>query len=527
MFISVKNRCLRLQSFWLLSVLMFVSCHEDDFNTINQIRQEPEIRISEEQQTIEAYLGQTVTAAVSLEAQSGILNISVLRNGEPLEEIKGASGEVNYTYHINYTVGTELEPGDQFVYHFILKDNEGREVEQDFTIKIVESPPVPDFEFEDVTVGGNAYKLINLDINRDVTLSSDYDYLLRGKVAVIEESTLHIEAGTKIYAEASSALVVSKGSRIEAAGNVDHPIRFTSIRERSGGSQAGDWIGIFLHGSAPVAGGEDVVITGSSGVGRGYGGTDNEDNSGSMKYVEIAYAGGYLIGTNSGITGALNLNGVGAGTELEHIFIPEAGARQAIFVHGGSARMKYIMVHNPMGRAFRWVDGYTGFVQFFVANYTTIEGFNDGYTAFDGYDAIGTNPSPMFSNISIQGGGFTGTPGTRGVRLRANGKGAFYNIWVTNTGTGVRTESSATLIFAHNRIWNNNTAYHSSASAFNSSSAPYFNSGDPVSLSQNYKGVEHTGAMDPSTLDPWFTASSYIGAVDPEDDWTAQWITLP
>ena len=519
----IKNQTIRLLCFGMFGILLLSSCEEKEFNQINPQRQEPSIVVSGEENTVNAYTGQTINAVVSLDAQAGISSIRILQDGEELEVIEGASGQVGHEYNIRYVVNEDLQPGDQVVYKFILEDQTGRTIEQNFTILIVEAPPVPEFEFEDINIGGNDYKLINLDINRDVTLSSDYDYLLRGKIAIIEGATLQIDPGTHIYAEPASSLILATGSKIIAEGTASEPIRFTSLREQSNNPQAGDWVGLFLQGLAPVPGGEDLTLIGTSGLGRGYGGTDDADDSGQLKFVEIAYAGGYLVGSDAGISGALNLNGVGSSTVLENIFINESGSRQAIFVHGGSARMKYILVHNPRGRAFRWVDGYTGFVQFFAANYTTVEGFNDGYTAFDGYDAAGASPTPIFSNVAVQGGGFTGTPGSRGVRLRANGKGAFYNGWYTNSGTGLRTESSATLVFAHNRVWDNNSAYHSSASAYNSTGAPYYNSSSPISITAGFKGIASEGALDPSTLDPWFTPAAYIGAVDPGDDWSTVW----
>ena len=35
-----------------------------------------------------------------------------------------------------------------------------------------------------------------------------------------------------------------------------------------------------------------------------------------------------------------------------------------------------------------------------------------------------------------------------------------------------------------------------------------------------------TGGVDPTTLDPWFSAGTFKGAVDGGDDWTTGW-TLP
>lgn len=494
-----------------LVFVFFASCKDDVFNTINQDRAAPQITLSAESGTIEAYEGLTASATVAFEAQAGIASVEVIRDGQLIDTIEGASGRVRIEHRVQHVVPESAIVGSNIVYTFVLQDRLDRQTEQSLTISIVESPPVPEFEFEDVSLGGHDYRLINLDINRDVTLSNDHDYLLRGTVSVIQDATMNIEEGTTIYAESGASLVVTTGARLVAEGTSAMPIRFTSLLERSGSSNQGDWVGIFLHGLAPVATVNDVIV---DNVGS-YGGSQEDDDSGSLTYVEISYAGALAIsGEGQELNAALNLNGIGSGTHLEHIAVREAGlSRTAVLASGGSARIKYLFVSNPNGRAFVWKDGYSGFVQFLVAVYTSNP--SNAFTALDGF---GDTSMPIFSNVSIQGGGFSNT---RGVRFRSPSKGRIYNSWVNGTGNpGLRTDATTDVLFANGRIWGNTNNFHNNASSYNSAGAPYFNSSDAVTITDEYKEVATDNAVDPTTLDSWFSEAAYIGAVNPANDWT-------
>lgn len=532
----------RIDAFWTVFMLtvgafLFACCEEDTFNTVNDNRQPPAIHINEGTQTgtAEAYEGQIVNQMVNLEAQAGIASIQISRNGQILETITGVSGQVEREYLIQYTIPEDAEEGSQIIYEFVLIDREGRRVEGSFVIQVVAPPPIPDFEFEDVSVGGNPYKLINLDINMDVTLTAEHDYLLRGQVTVIPEATLYIEAGTTIYSEPDASLIIAAGSKLIAEGTAMEPIRFTSLHERTNTANRGDWIGLFIHGFAPVTANHPSIVQNYG----PYGGTNKEDHSGSLRFVEIAYAGAEADpsisnGTSRAlVNGALNLNGVGSETILDHIYINQSGiSRTGVSIAGGDARIKHLLIHSPEGRGLLWKAGYSGMIQFLAIVYNDAPG--GAYTAIDAYGNSG-GAVPILSNISIQGGGQSDS---RGIRMRdesssanapytGGAKGQFYNTWITGTGNpGLRTDASTDITFAHSRIWGIGTPFHNSASAYNTGGSPYFNSSTPITLNQGYKGVDHEGALDPTTIDSWFSEASYIGAVNPATDWTAGWVNL-
>lgn len=541
--ISTNTKSVRhMYAFWAVFMftmgsLLLSSCKEDTFNTVNDERQPPVIHISADSKTgsTEAYEGQIVNHTVSLEAQAGIASIQISLNGQVLEALTGISGQVGRDYQIQYLIPEDAEIGSQIVYDFVLVDREGRRVEGTFVIHVIAPPPIPDFEFEDVSVGGNSYKLINLDINMDVTLTAEHDYLLRGQVTVIPEASLFIEAGTTIYSEADASLIIAAGGQLMAEGTAAAPVRFTSLHERTNTANRGDWIGLFIHGFAPVTANHPSIVQNYG----PYGGTIKEDNSGSLRFVEIAYAGGEAdpsisSGTSRAlVNGALNLNGVGNGTVLEHIYVNQSGlSRTGVSISGGDARIKHLFINSPEGRGLLWKAGYSGMIQFLAIVYNDTPG--GAYTAIDAYGDSG-DAIPTLANVSIQGGGQSDS---RGIRMReesssanapytGGAKGHFYNTWITGTGNpGLRTDASSDIIFAHSRIWGIGTPYHNSASAYNTGGAPYFNSSTPISLTQGYRGVDSEGAIDPSTLNSWFSSAAYIGAVNPAADWTAGWVNF-
>src|SRR6478752_9650906 len=78
-----------------------------------------------------------------------------------------------------------------------------------------------------VTSGDTVY--LRGTITSDMTLKKTNTYFIRGYVYV-DGGTLTIEPGTTIYSKKDSAgvLIIYKGAKINAAGDVANPIVFTS-----------------------------------------------------------------------------------------------------------------------------------------------------------------------------------------------------------------------------------------------------------------------------------------------------------
>ncbi len=162
-----------------------------------------------------------------------------------------------------------------------------------------------------------------------VTWTKEREYVLEGLVFVNGGQVLTIEAGTVIrfrpgQAENASALVVARGGKIIARGTPDDPIIFTSENDDLNGSvekeEKGLWGGLIILGNAPVnvRGGEERVegipIFEPRGI---FGGDDEDDDSGVLRYVSIRH-GGTNIGEGNEING-LTLGGVGRKTEIDFV----------------------------------------------------------------------------------------------------------------------------------------------------------------------------------------------------------------
>ncbi|WP_336516144.1 hypothetical protein [Pollutibacter soli] len=195
------------------------------------------------------------------------------------------------------------------------------------------------------------------------TLTADKKWILKGYVYVTNGVTLTIEPGTTVMSDVTDkgALCIERGGKIMAEGTAEKPIVFTS--GKAVGSRApGDWGGIVLLGRARTNRSSTPVIEG--GLDRPYGGTDDADNSGVMKYVRIEYAG-IAAFANSEIN-ALTLGAVGSGTTLEYIQTAYAND-DAYEFFGGKVNAKHLVAAYTADDDYDFDFGFTGKIQYAVA----------------------------------------------------------------------------------------------------------------------------------------------------------------
>jgi len=233
-------------------------------------------------------------------------------------------------------------------------------------------------------------------ITEDVTWYSDTVYEMAGKVVVDSGATLTIQPGTVIKSRdgqgsLSTALIIAQGGMIYAEGTVDSPIVFTSIYDTGDNldeSDQGLWGGIVILGDAPIS--ADAVPANIEGIpvneGFGlYGGNDQMDNSGVLRYVSIRHAG-TLLGDGNELNG-LTLGGVGRGTTIDHIEVV-ANLDDGIEFFGGCVNASNLLVWAQGDDAFDVDQGYFGI----ITNYVGIEGLNSDHALeLDGGEGS-TNP---------------------------------------------------------------------------------------------------------------------------------------
>ena len=174
-------------------------------------------------------------------------------------------------------------------------------------------------------------------ITENTTWTNNNIYVLNGKVVVDDGVVLTIEEGTIIKGKEgtgslASALIVARGAKIMAEGTQTKPIIFTSIKDnievgQTAGSNLNEsdnglWGGLIILGKAKGSFQGDVSEIQIEGIPASdtfglYGGDDNSDNSGIVKYVSIRH-GGAEIGEGNEING-LTLGAVGSGTLIDNV----------------------------------------------------------------------------------------------------------------------------------------------------------------------------------------------------------------
>jgi hypothetical protein len=297
--------------------------------------------------------------------------------------------------------------------------------------------------------GNDKVVTVTGDITANTTWTADKIYLLKGNVFVTGNVTLKIEAGTLIKGDKSSkgALIITRGSKIDAQGTVDKPIVFTS-NVSAGGRSQGDWGGVILLGKAPNNAGSAVPIEGiSDATDKGkHGGSDAADNSGIMKYVRIEYAGIPLSPDNE-ING-LTFGSVGSGTTIEYIEVYRSGD-DAYEWFGGTVNAKHLLAIDTWDDDFDTDNGFSGKIQFGLSQRLAATADVSGSNGFESdNNATGLNTTPqttaVFSNMTILGPreAATGAPSINanfqhGAQIRRNSSISILNSVIAGYTEGV------------------------------------------------------------------------------------------
>lgn len=274
------------------------------------------------------------------------------------------------------------------------------------------------------------------EIKTSLSLKENSTYTLKGRVTVLNNSVLTIPAGTQVLVESAAsasekgALIITKGSTININGTKDKPVVFTSAASVKA---PGDWIGIIVMGKAKTNGtGGMLNLAGhTANTNTQFGGTEDTDNSGSIKFLRIEYAGGLNPAQEEewevDMTSGLSLNGVGSGTTIENVMVKHSRDDAFQFV-GGKVNAKYLIAYDNGDDNFDFDRGYTGKLQFVISynpNASTVAIRAHGMESLNDKDATEAMPytRPIISNMTIIGPQVTDTDVTRlsqGIYIRKN-----------------------------------------------------------------------------------------------------------
>lgn len=383
---------------------------------------------------------------------------------------------------------------------------------------------------------------ISGDISKNSILAEGNTYFLRGGVHVTNGAVLTIEEGVTVKAITNSKtdfantayLLVEPGSKIEAIGTADKPVVFTS---NAAAPAPQDWGGIILCGRAPI---NSPGGTAPSEMGDGvvYGGTNAQDNSGTLKYVRVEFTGKKQSAEaeHNGFT----FEGVGAGTTLEYLAVYK-GADDGIEFFGGLVNLKYAFVNGAQDDLFDYTFGWSGKGQFWVGMQGNdvadrgIEADNNGTN-----NALAPLSNPTLSNVTLIGSREARTNDnpdaasdadkgkTIGLKLRAGAGGQFHNFVVYGFNHGIDVQhdltianvGSGNLKVANTDIYGPNPfKFSPSLAGSNPWTSVLVSNDDTPAYMSGYIGTSTSGSIDPKTLDSWFDAANYKGAVQASSNW--------
>lgn len=223
--------------------------------------------------------------------------------------------------------------------------------------------------------------VVTANISEDATWETGRIYQLGGRIAVMDGATLTIEPGVIVKGEAgtgsnATALIVARGATLIAEGTADSPIIFTSVADEIVPGEIaspnleptlnGLWGGLIVLGNATISADaasvqiEGIPASDQNGL---YGGADDADNSGSIKYVSIRH-GGANIGEGNEING-LTLGGVGSGTTIEYVEIV-SNQDDGIEWFGGTVNVSNVVVWNTGDDAIDTDQAWSGTLNNFV-----------------------------------------------------------------------------------------------------------------------------------------------------------------
>ena len=305
---------------------------------------------------------------------------------------------------------------------------------------------------EITSAAGNTIEVVQISgtITSDITLDAAAGYFLSGTVFVGDGATLTIPAGTQIYGEgADSGLVVATGGTIEANGTAAAPIVFTSLAEYERGNIAGtpadasargEWLGLVINGTAPInkcdvvdtamGGDADCQDDGEAGSGV-YGGADADDDSGTLNYVRVEFAGVFFNEEDQ--SNGIAFQGVGTGTTISNIQVHNNGD-DGIEFFGGTANASNIVITGASDDSIDWTDGWVGTLQRVLV--IQADDAADYAIEADNRSTSAPDEQPR-SNPTIANFTFIGNSSENAIRLREGTGATLINGIVTGFSTGL------------------------------------------------------------------------------------------
>ena len=400
--------------------------------------------------TLSGAPGAQLTATVSAEATGGLSLIRIRKNGL----VDASTPDVVFDgivtsgkYEFKYTIPATSREGDNVAFIFTSVDKGGL-TSSDASV-VITTAAIPNKPIVEVTGV----------ITANTTWTADKIYKLKGFVRVGNDPTvtdvpaknsgptLTIQPGTVIFGEKATkgTLIIQRGAKIIAEGTATSPIVFTS-ESAVGTKEPGDWGGLVICGRASnnQPGGVFELEGGYKAFSGGGTSPDNADNSGSLKYVRIEYAG-VPVNPNQEVN-SLTLGAVGSETKIEYVMCTY-GLDDSFEWFGGTVNAKYLIAYKGLDDDFDVDFGFSGFVQFGLGVRGATLADQSGSNGFEvDNNGQGSDAAPFtsgtFSNMTIIGPKATReTPISlqfqSAAQLRRNNKLKIHNSFFTGYPNGI------------------------------------------------------------------------------------------
>jgi hypothetical protein len=286
-------------------------------------------------------------------------------------------------------------------------------------------------------------------------LFADTTYTLKGFIHVVNGATLTIQPGTTIKGDFNtlgSSLWILRGAKIQAVGTAAAPIVFTSSQP-DGQRKPGDWGGLLIIGNAinNRSGAVEVEGSGTDGTavvgGKNYqvlysGGTVATDNSGTLSYVRVQFAG-FAPSLNNELN-SFTFAAVGSGTRASYLQ-SMAGLDDSYEFFGGGFDIDHLVAYETGDDMYDMSEGWVGRMQYLIG-YNSVQltprtGAGFLATDLEGIENDGCNGSgcdngfdqqpftvPLVANYTLVGCGdvaCVGSGGGFGMMIR-RGSGGYY-----------------------------------------------------------------------------------------------------
>jgi len=225
--------------------------------------------------------------------------------------------------------------------------------------------------------------------------------------------TLTIAAGnTLAFLDSADYVLINRGATINAVGSQAAPITLTgftdAVTNTAGPEDVQLWGGIVINGNGITNNCDDAERAAnqchvvSEGQPSNYGGNNNAESSGSLRYVVVKHTG-FEVAPGDELNG-ITFNAVGSGTTVENIEVYST-FDDGVEFFGGAVSITNLVALYVRDDSIDFSDGYVGTVQ----NALVIHSRNNGNRCIEGDNvgearSIGGEPleTPPLTNPTIR-----------------------------------------------------------------------------------------------------------------------------